>query len=299
MTSELEFKDKIYVIIVTYNGIRWIENCLLSLRTSIVPLHIVIVDNGSDDGTIEIITKYSEAHLIQSEVNLGFGGANNVAASFAINEGAEYLFLLNQDTIVYPNTVTELLNVIIDNKEIGVISPIHLNDFGDALDFKFLNYLGNNSIVSDLLIQRPLHSFYTIGFVNAAAWLIRADIIKEIGLFSSAFFHYGEDSNFLHRLKYYNYKLAIVPSSYINHCRLDRLGDLHKEHLKRKVEIAMLTTILNINDNYNVAYLKVLRYAGQQLFLTNFRNALKLVFNPLLYVRKYKKYRASYIKLTY
>ena len=70
---------KIYLIIVTYNAMKWAERCFSSLRKSSVPVHTIVVDNGSNDGTQEFIkTQFPEVEFIQSAKNLGFGKANNL-----------------------------------------------------------------------------------------------------------------------------------------------------------------------------------------------------------------------------
>lgn len=135
---------KVFVIIVTYNGMAWIEKCLLSIRQSEFPLSTIIIDNGSQDGTQAFINNnFPEVDFVQSEKNIGFGAANNKGVSIAIKQGATHVFLLNQDTHIYPNTIGELLKIYSENKILAVLSPIHLNDAGDKLDsnFNFISVL--------------------------------------------------------------------------------------------------------------------------------------------------------------
>lgn len=67
------------LIIVTYNGSKWIRQCLNSVYSSSIVPHCIVVDNNSSDDTVEIIRKhYSEVELVQTKSNLGFGGANNI-----------------------------------------------------------------------------------------------------------------------------------------------------------------------------------------------------------------------------
>lgn len=81
----------IYTIIVTYNGMRWVDACFGSLRGSTVPLHTVVVDNGSTDGTPQrIAERFPEVHLIRSDENLGFGRGNNAGIRYALGQGATH-----------------------------------------------------------------------------------------------------------------------------------------------------------------------------------------------------------------
>ena len=89
---------KILTIIVTYNGMKWLDRCLGSLRESSLKTDVVAVDNGSTDGTPEYIAaNFPEVQLHCTGENLGFGRANNVGLQKAVAEGYDYVYLLNQD----------------------------------------------------------------------------------------------------------------------------------------------------------------------------------------------------------
>ena len=84
---------KVFVVIVTYNGVQWIRKCLQSCQD----YPVVVVDNQSTDATVEIIqNEFPKVHLIEESKNHGFGQANNIGISYALNKGADYVFLLNQ-----------------------------------------------------------------------------------------------------------------------------------------------------------------------------------------------------------
>lgn len=90
--------NKVYVIIATYNGKKWINSCFSSIYNSTVPLNTIVVDNGSTDGTQNIIREqFPKVNIIQSKTNIGFGQANNLGIKKAYDSGADYIFLLNQD----------------------------------------------------------------------------------------------------------------------------------------------------------------------------------------------------------
>ena len=107
----------IYTIIVTFNGSEWIGKCIESLLQNSIKTKIIIIDNGSSDGTQDIIKSYSSVLFIQSETNLGFGKANNIGINIATENGAEYIFLLNQDTYVEANTIGKLIDVMESDKK--------------------------------------------------------------------------------------------------------------------------------------------------------------------------------------
>lgn len=214
---------KVSVVIVTYNGLKWIDKCLSGFRTCVIPLEIIIVDNGSSDGTKELIqTNYPGADLIEATENLGFGKANNIALLKAFDAGADFVFLLNQDAWVQEGSMERLLDAASSNPEYGIISPIHLSGDGKRLDFRFSAYAANtkdHKLLQDLLLQDKLSVIYELPFVNGAAWLISRSCFNKTGLFDPLFFHYGEDANYCQRVLYHGFKIGIVPGAFINHDR--------------------------------------------------------------------------------
>lgn len=217
----------IYAIVVTFNGAKWIDKCLNSLFTSSFPVHIIVVDNASTDNTVEIIKNlYPDVDMIQSSGNLGFGKANNIGIKKALEEGADYFFLLNQDVWIEKSTIETLISVINKNPEIGIISPVHLNGSGTGLDYNFSLCLIPNRcpfFYSDLYAdQYNMKPFYEIEFVNAAAWLVSKSCMIAVDGFSPIFDHYGEDEDFVNKAIYAGYKIACSPQPVIYHDRENR-----------------------------------------------------------------------------
>lgn len=222
-------KSTIFSVIVTFNGSAWIRSCLGSFEKK---HKIIVVDNGSKDNTIDLVKNhFPEVHLIKSEENLGFGAANNIGIKYALKQGANYVFLLNQDAWLQKGSLELLVNSIEKNPEYGIISPIHLNGTGEMLDRNFGDYLynkGGRKFITDKILGRNLKSLIDIEFVNAAAWLLSRKCIEKVGLFDPLFFHYGEDDNYLQRVRYYSFKIGILTSAFIYH---DREGN-YNSHIK-------------------------------------------------------------------
>lgn len=239
---------KVYCIIVTYNAMRWIDRCLLSLRDSTVDVFPVVIDNCSEDGTVNYIqTHYPEAHIIVNKTNKGFGQANNQGIEWAYKQGATSFFLLNQDAWVYQDSIKKMA-MIQEQFDLDVVSPIHLNGKGDQMDYGFFAYSvlleKNNEWVSDILLNKQL-DYYIINFVNAAGWMIRRKTIDEIGGFDPLFFHYGEDVNYCQRLQYHNKRMAIIPQAFMHHDR-EVKGNV-SVYNKRKYISSLLLQYSNVN----------------------------------------------------
>ncbi len=198
---------------------KWVNRCLTSLRNSDVPLDVLVIDNGSKDGTQDTIRKqFPEVRLKEMTQNLGFAGGNNLGFADAIENGYEFIFLLNQDTWILPNTVKVLLNELKSDVRIGIVSPVQLTGKGDQLDPNFSSYINNKNLIdlkNDLLNKR----IESVGFVNAAAWLMPISLVRKIGGFDALFPHYGEDRDYCNRITYHGYRVHIVLNSLLHHDR--------------------------------------------------------------------------------
>jgi GT2 family glycosyltransferase len=215
---------KVYAIIVTYQGASWIKDCIRSLLLSSYPVKTIIVDNGSSDKTLEIINTFPDIICLPQPKNLGFSRANNVGLSKALKEGADLIFLLNQDAEVQPETIKRLVNCSNKYSNFGIISPVHLNSDGTQFDKNFINWISRDAVefCSDIYLNR-IREIYPVNFVNAAGWLIKRKCLEEVGGFDPLFFMYGEDEDFCHRSLFHGYKIGIVPSATILHKRNEKL----------------------------------------------------------------------------
>lgn len=257
---------QIFAIIVIYNGLQrdWIFKCFNSIKKSEVPLQIIAIDNASTDGSVTAIKEhFPDVILIESKENLGFGGANNLGIKKALELGGDYFFLLNQDAWIEPDTVSKLIEHAQKNTEYGVLSPMHLNGKGNALDFNFSLYITPSfckNLYSDFVMNKVENRIYESGFICAAAWLITKESLKKVGGFSPTFFHYSEDDNYVQRLSYKGLKIGILPHSKIYHDREDReKTSFHSDQSYK--ERALIVKFSNPNTSENLEkYLKVLKF---------------------------------------
>lgn len=211
---------KIFVVIVTYNGSQWIEKCLNSLINSTIPLEIYAIDNKSSDNTINIIkSKFPSVNLIETGENLGFGRANNLGMRIALQGNGDYVFLLNQDAWVKQDCFERLINIHTSNPSYGILSPLHLDYEGENLESYFTSIIDPGScpqLINDIF-RKELKDIYDINFIHAAGWLISIKCINDVGGFDPLFFHYSEDIDYINRVKFYNYKIGLVPSAIFMH----------------------------------------------------------------------------------
>ena len=244
---------KVFVVLVTYNGAHWIDKNIQSLLQSQYPVHIIAIDNNSTDNSVELLSKYPQVDLIQSSENLGFGRANNIGMKKALELGADYVFLLNQDAWVFEDTVGKLIaQMEKGDKNVGIASPMHYIADEITLDSNFKTYL-NRGI--------PLHlteSLFAVPFVNAAAWMLSRKCIEAVGYFEPLFGHYGEDRNYCDRVCYHKFLIVIDTDCKIVHDRVIT-RNFKKDIIQSKYRI--LTSLLDINNGLTKSYLQGLKEA--------------------------------------
>jgi GT2 family glycosyltransferase len=238
---------KVYVVIATYNAKPWIKKCLESVINSSLEASIIVVDNASSDGTVDYINRtFQNVKLIELSKNYGFGKANNIGISHALKEGADFIYLLNQDAWVKANTIEILLKTQKENPDFGVMSPIHTTVSEAQLDRNFRNYCGPDlcsELLDDLFFNRK-KNLYETKFVNAAHWLVSRECLMNVGGFSPTFYHYGEDDNFIDRMRYHGFKVGICPFATGVHDREFRVDtDLTKIYFKYVSIIILLSSI--------------------------------------------------------
>ncbi|WP_425392913.1 glycosyltransferase family 2 protein [Ekhidna sp.] len=260
-------------IIVTYNGAKWIKNCLLTLFHSTYPTDIIIIDNGSKDDTVSILEEFTDKiHLIETGENLGFGGANNIGIKLALDHGYDYFFLLNQDTWVEPDTIQYLIDGMKEDEGYGILSPVHVNGQMNAFDRNFKKfvrrYKKDNLPFSESELARH-ESPIDVDFVNAAAWMITRKCIEVVGVFSPLFYHYAEDNNYCHRTLKHGFKIGIIKESLIYHDREYRndsyspTKDFERETVKSLSNPLKNRTLL---QDFSIAILKILEISSKIRF---------------------------------
>ena len=236
---------KVCIIIVSYNFELWIDKCLPSVFASTLPVTVMVIDNNSSDNTVARIKQdYPQVLLIENNTNLGFGKANNVGLSHALENKFDYAFLLNQDAWIDEDMLEKLIVASETNPDFGIISPVHLSSDGKSLDHGFANYSKKKTIeelpqASSKLIELP--------FVNAAFWLLPIETVKKIGGFSPLFYHYGEDRNYIQRTAFHNYKIGYLPSAFATHDRKNR--KVTNKAFMYAEYVYFLSELANINYN--------------------------------------------------
>lgn len=210
--------SSITVIIPNYNGITHLKKCLKSLEEQDIKFRVVVVDNGSNDGSVEYVkNNYPEYDLISNHENLGFSRAVNQGIKSAISD---YIFLLNNDVILEKNCLKNLLMYIEASDKFFVVGSKMLqsndmnliDDVGDEYTLLgFTKKVGNGKSSDRYTHKREIFS------ACAGAALYRRKVFEEIGYFDENFFAYMEDVDISYRARIYGYKCMYCPKAVVYH----------------------------------------------------------------------------------
>ncbi len=246
----------VYTIIVTYNPLNWIEKLINFLSQEDLIANTIFIDNGSNDGFLDQFYEIpGSLNFIRLNKNIGFGAANNIGIKMAIDKKAEYIFLLNQDAWLEPNMFYKLKSNLIQNRDFGIVSPMHYNSSLTKLDRNFKYYLNSSNIskyLEQVVICKQPNTLLEVDFVNAAMWLCRTEMFFRAGGFCPAFFHYGEDDEFCSRIGRIGFKIGIDVSVMGIHDREFRSEKIpHKKEISNN-QITFLVNFFSKNDSFRM-----------------------------------------------
>jgi len=211
---------KIFTVVLSWNNFQDTQKCLRSLLQE-SNSQVVLVDNASTEGSaLKLQKQFSQNnnfHFLQNKSNLGFAAGNNVGIKYALAKGADYIFVLNNDTQVAKSTIGILKETLEKNLSAGIAVPKIFFPDGKNLWYaggKISFILGGSihNVKSD-----DSQSSREVNFATGAAMMLKADCLKKGGLFDEKFFAYNEDTDLSWRFLKYGFKILYVPKAIVFH----------------------------------------------------------------------------------
>jgi GT2 family glycosyltransferase len=210
--------QSLVAIVVNWNLKQDTIFCVESLLAAGVPIdRVVVVDNGSSDGSISVLKERFglSLHIIQSKNNLGFGGGSNLGIQYALDQGTKWLLLLNNDAYVAPNFLSVMNDAIKSKESLSIIGPVilyhdspdHIWFFGDRL---IPGLLATTSLYRGDIYHEQFPPLVSVDFVNGSSMLVKSDVFKQIGLFDPEYFMYAEEVDFCWRARMAGFQLAVA-----------------------------------------------------------------------------------------
>jgi len=188
--------SSVYVLILNYNGQEHLEYCLPSvLGTEYPGMQILLIDNGSDDNSV-VFTRpnYPQIEIIENERNLGWAAGNNVGIRYALERGADYVVLLNNDMRVDPRWLTQAVAVAEADPLIGVVGFDTIGEYHFDADPDLVEFKRRQAAWQGLEVTETEH-------VAGCALFLRADLLRDVGLLDERFFAYGEEDDLQKRAR--------------------------------------------------------------------------------------------------
>ena len=308
---------KVSVVTPNYNGKDFLYAYFESLNKNSNEIgEVIIVDNGSSDGSQEFIRNYREKVdfpiiLIENSQNLGFAEAVNQGISKA---RYDYIFSLNNDAVVEKSAILKLLNLLnteerifsVSSKMVQFNSPELIDDAGD--DYTLLAYTkkrGNNQNLNKFIEVSEIFSSC------AGAALYRKDLLEELGGFDSEFFAYMEDVDLGYRARINGYKNLLCPNAIVYHIGSATTGSQYNEF---KVRLAARNNVWVVYKNlpipqkivnilflflgFLIKYLFFLKKGFGPIYLNGLKEGLK-TRNKIKKVEFKSKNWKNYFKIEY
>lgn len=207
-------KPLVSVIIVNWNGQKYLEKCLSSLyNQNYKNIEVVFVDNNSSDNSVEFVReKFPQTKIVENNDNLGFAEGNNIGVQ---NATGEYIFLLNNDAWVEKDTIEILVNTFKERENVGIVGPKIFNIDGTIQDIgRKIDLLGypiginldkNTKLVEDLF------------YVSGCAMMLKRDLFIQVGGFDDRFFMFMEEVDLTWRIRLLGYGVITNQDAIVFH----------------------------------------------------------------------------------
>ncbi len=201
--------QKSFIIVLNWNGYTDTAECLRSIEkgkkgTDLFSLEVVVVDNGSTDGSVERLKKdFKDVVYIENKENLGYTGGNNVGIMYAIGKGAEYIWLLNNDTTVKADTLTRLVEAAGNDPRAGLLGPKILQMDNPERAYAMIGRLNMWFPWPDRMEgedeSKVTGEAVCVDFLSGSALLVKREFVERVGLLDERFFFYWEENDWCER----------------------------------------------------------------------------------------------------
>jgi len=217
---------KVSIIILNWNGLKDTVECLESLKKVTYPNYeVIVVDNGSKGNDVQVLEERfgDYIHLIRNDRNYGYTGGNNIAIRYVLkNSSPDYFLILNNDTIVAPDFLGQMIKVAESDASIGIVGPkVYYYDFPSRIQSagaKINMRTSQNSLIG--IKQIDTGQFDTqqeADYVSGCCLLIKKELIQKVGLFDESYFCYWDETDYCARAREAGYKVVYTPEAKMWH----------------------------------------------------------------------------------
>lgn len=202
--------------------------CLESLARSNYSNHqVVVLDNNSTDGSVEAVREaFPQARLVQLQENLGYAGNNNTGIKIALEMGADWVFVLNEDTVLDPDCLRLLAEAGESDPQIGIVGPMvyhydepeYIQSGGGMLG----PYWQSIHLAKDERDRGQLKENHAVEWISGCAIMVRREVIEQVGMIDARFFYYWEETEWCLRAGKAGWRIVHVPAARLWHKGVQR-----------------------------------------------------------------------------
>ena len=217
---------KVSIIILNWNGLEDTIECLESLKKITYPNYeVIVVDNGSRGNDAQVLQEKFGDYicLIQNDRNYGYTGGSNIGIRYTLaNSQPDYILLLNNDIVVAPDFLTEMVKVAEGDDSIGIVGPkVYYYDFPNILQGVGCRIGMRRGISTSIGNKEIDHGQYDtvreIDYVMGCCLLIKREVLGKVGMFDESYFCYWDETDYCVRARKTGYKVIYVPKAKIWH----------------------------------------------------------------------------------
>ncbi|MFA6185061.1 MAG: glycosyltransferase family 2 protein [Candidatus Shapirobacteria bacterium] len=213
---------KLSIIIITWNTAKITQKCVQTINKFLDNPEIIIVDNGSKDNTVELLSREKNVKIIKNNSNLGFSKANNIGFQYTSNE---YILFMNSDIELINDSINDLLNYFKDKNNIGIIGPKFLNPDLTVQSSVFPKQSALNAFKEFFLFKKNSYSKYTpktnnpikVWAISGGCILTRKSFFESIGGWNEKYFFYFEDLDLCRKINKIGKDVIYFPKCQIIH----------------------------------------------------------------------------------
>lgn len=229
---------KVSIVVLHYKGKEFTSQCLDSikkLQADGFKIETIVVNNNPQENLKDLEKRFPDFLFLETGRNLGFTGGNNFGIKRALKDRADYVFLVNNDTILDPNILVQLIEVAKKQKKAGILGPkiyfapgheYHYNRYKKSERSKVFWYAGGEIDWANVITQhrgvdevdkKQYDQIEETDYISGCGMFIKREVLKRIGLLDEKYFLYYEDSDFSVRAKRAGWQLLFVPQAKMWH----------------------------------------------------------------------------------
>lgn len=219
LEKNISFKENTYIVLVNYCNPNVTIDCIQSLKMTGIPLdHIVVVDNNSQDNSLDVLSAIKGITLISSKVNGGFSSGNNLGIKYAMEHNCSSVILLNNDTVVKKDFFAQILSGNGNSVNVPKIyyysNPDTLWYAGGKIDFKRGRQVHFGENLKD---GAEFSKELDVDYATGCCMMIPRKVLEKVGLLAEEYFMYWEDMDYSLRLKEAGIKIHYLPNAEVWH----------------------------------------------------------------------------------